>query len=383
MACACSSSSTAPVISTGGCTTTTSSGRCVLPRRVATPAVTPVEFSWATNLRSLSDGKLVITNGEEMANLDAPYDGVVTFNAATGKVYVGPMPTMTQMQDDFACTTDDLAGFPLIGLDPGCHDSSENPDRRVAAVRPRTGDTGLLYAHDHTCSSTSGSRQELRPREIIPSAVPNPLPDNVHYLALRVIPSAGECSPLTMQWYEPTEPLPYDITNVPIADLTFSEVADSGLAVWRIVNGRLQLSRLSNTDSQTFLNGISPFKWVRPRPLIASTYGNATTGFIPMNVSVDLTTRPSYDAKYSTVILSLQLFGNSGTRSYDLFMKVDGEEFIRVKIPLPGLTSSNNIQIHVPIPASKQINIQALEYTNVPGTYGETGAEAYLDGWAV
>jgi len=383
MACACSSTTPAPISYGGGCTTTSSSGRCVLPRRVATPTVTPMEFSWASHLRSLSDGKLVVINGNEMANLDAPYDGVVWFNATTGKSYVGPVPAMTQMQDDFACTEDDLAGFPMHALDPGCHASSETPDRRVAAVRPRTGSTGLLYAHDHTCSSTSGSRQEMRPREIIPGAVPSPVPDSVRYLAMRVIPSAGECSPMTMEWYEPTEPLPYATTDVPIADMTFAEATDSGLAVWRIVNGKLQLSRLSNADSQVLLNGLSPFKWVRPRPLIASTYGNSTTGFIPMNVSVDLTTRPSYDAKYSTVVLSLQLFGNSGTRSYDLFMKVDGEEFIRVKVPLPGLTSSNNTQIHVPIPASKQINIQALEYTNALGTYGETGAEVYLDGWAI
>jgi len=60
-----------------------------MPRRVATPSVTPVSFTWVAQMRQTYEGQAVVRNGTEFMALDAPFDGQVLFNSGSGTIYVG------------------------------------------------------------------------------------------------------------------------------------------------------------------------------------------------------------------------------------------------------------------------------------------------------
>ena len=396
MACtSCSSSSPVVSYTSSGCGaalgTTVS---CLMPRRVSTPSVTPVAFTWIPSMIQAASGKAVIANGEDFNVLDCAYDGPVVFDSASGKIYVGTTSAATVVADNFACETSTLYGFPIYGLDPGCREVGANPDRNMAVVRPAESTTGILFGHRHTCSSNTSMSEEISPVEIVPGTMPSPLPNDIRILSFRRVTAVDSCSPATFEWYDHDGipiVMPDDmLTSEPWTadDITAANDSEFGFAMWGLVDGKWVLKKLTN---ETFLamirqdDGASPIKHVRPRPVIYSqsnTGAIPTTPFATVNTNYNLAAAANYDAKYSTVILSISLSAYTGTRGFDLFVSIDGEEFARVKVGTVNGSDSMSTQIMVPIPASKQINIKAQEYTNtVGGTYGPTEVIVKLDGF--
>ena len=394
MACtSCSSSSPVVSYTSSGCGaalgTTVS---CLMPRRVSTPSVTPVAFTWVPSMIQAASGKAVIANGEDFNVLDCAYDGPVVFDSASGKIYVGTTSAATVVADNFACETSTLYGFPIYGLDPGCREVGANPDRNMAVVRPAESTTGILFGHRHTCSSNTSMSEEISPVEIVPGTMPSPLPNDIRLLSFRRVTAVDSCSPATYEWYDHDGipiVMPDDmLTAEPWTadDITAANDSEFGFAMWGLVDGKWVLKKLTN---ETFLamirqdDGASPIKHVRPRQSMYFRELPAGSAFTTVNVNYDLTAAPGYDAKYSTALVSIDLGGYSGTRSFDLYVLIDEQEFARIRIGSGGSDSVSN-QVSVPIPPSKQINIQALVYNNsLTGTPGPTIVNVKLDAFVL
>ena len=363
----------------------------MMPRRVTTPAVTPVSYSWVARMVQAGSGQMVVANGEDLNVLDNSYDGPVHFDAASGKVYVSPSQAATVVADNYACETSTLFGFPLYGLDPGCREIGANPDRNMAVIRPVESDTGILFGHRHTCSSNTAMAEEVSPVEIVPGDMPDAFPDDVKLLAYRIVPAVDSCTPQTVQYYaHDGVPVVEDEFLAEIAltndDLTDTTTETFGFALWDQINGKWVLKRLTKAAFLEMIDTsstVSTFTHIRPRPSMYYRSLTGTTAFTTANVNYDLTTAPSYDPKYSSVLISIDLAAYTGTRGFDIYVEVDGEEFARVRVGLANGTDSVSSQIIVPIPASKQINIQAKEYKNSEGTYGPTIVSLKLDAFVL
>lgn len=105
--------------------------------------------------------------------------------------------------------------------------------------------------------------------------------------------------------------------------------------------------------------------------------------FTPVSTNFDYRTVTGYDEKYTTAILDLLIAGYAGTRNFDLYIVIDGVEYGRARLGQPLASDSVNNQILVPIPVGKISNVQALEYTNAPGTYGPTAVVVNLAGFMI
>lgn len=393
MACtSCSSSSPVVSYTSSGCGaalgTTVS---CLMPRRVSTPSVTPVAFTWIPSMIQAASGKAVIANGEDFNVLDCAYDGPVVFDAASGKIYVGTTSAATVVADNFACETSTLYGFPIYGLDPGCREVGANPDRNMAVVRPAESTTGILFGHRHTCSSNTSMSEEISPVEIVPGTMPSPLPNDIRLLSFRRVTSVDSCSPATYEWYDHDGipiVMPDDmLTAEPWTadDITAANDSEFGFAMWGLVDGKWVLKKLTN---ETFLamitdttEAIPVFTHLRPRALMFAQ--SSPNSFSTVNANYDLKSAPLYDDKYSSVLISVELAAYTNSRGYDLYVLIDGEEFARVRVGNDSGSDSVSNQIVVPIPPSKKINIQALEYTNSGGTYGYNSVVVRLDAFVI
>ena len=394
MACtSCSSSSPVVSYTSSGCGaalgTTVS---CLMPRRVSTPSVTPVAFTWVPSMIQAASGKAVIANGEDFNVLDCAYDGPVVFDSASGKIYVGTTSAATVVADNFACETSTLYGFPIYGLDPGCREIGANPDRNMAVVRPVESTTGILFGHRHTCSSNTAMSEEISPVEIVPGDMPATFPDDVKLLAFRVVPSTNPCAPQTVEYFNHDGVPVVETTVLDDLVLTAANLADTatetfGFALWDKVNGKWMLKRLTKAAFRDMITGTteasSAFAHIRPRATMFARSRTGAEGFVTVNTDYDLAARADYDAKYSSVMISIDLAAYTGTRGYDLYVLIDGEEFARVRVGNTSGSDAVNNQIIVPIPPSKRINIQALEYTNSGGTYGPTSVVVKLDAFVI
>ena len=393
MACtSCSSSSPVVSYTSSGCGaalgTTVS---CLMPRRVSTPSVTPVAFTWVPSMIQAASGKAVISNGEDFNVLDCAYDGPVVFDSASGKIYVGTTSAATVVADNFACETSTLYGFPIYGLDPGCREVGANPDRNMAVVRPAESTTGILFGHRHTCSSNTSMSEEISPVEIVPGTMPSPLPNDIRLLSFRRVTAVDSCSPATYEWYDHDGipiVMPDDmLTSEPWTadDITAANDSEFGFAMWGLADGKWVLKKLTN---ETFLamitettEAIPVFTHLRPRALMFAQ--SSPNSFSTVNANYDLKSAPLYDDKYSSVLISVELAAYTNSRGYDLYVLIDGEEFARVRVGNDSGSDSVSNQIVVPIPPSKKINIQALEYTNSGGTYGYNSVVVRLDAFVI
>jgi len=393
MACtSCSSSSPVVSYTSSGCGaalgTTVS---CVMPRRVSTPSVTPVAFTWIPSMIQAESGKAVIANGEDFNVLDCAYDGPVVFDSASGKIYVGTTSAATVVADNFACETSTLYGFPIYGLDPGCREVGANPDRNMAVVRPAESTTGILFGHRHTCSSNTSMSEEISPVEIVPGTMPSPLPNDIRLLSFRRVTAVDSCSPATYEWYDHDGipiVMPDDmLTAEPWTadDITAANDSEFGFAMWGLVDGKWVLKKLTNETFLAMITGtteaIPVFTHLRPRTLMAEK--TVATSFSVLNVNYDLKLAPLYDDKYSSVLISIDLAAYTSTRGYDLFVLIDGEEFARVRVGNDAGADSVSNQVVVPIPASKKINIQANEYVNSGGSALYNSVTVKLDAFVI
>ena len=393
MACtSCSSSSPVVSYTSSGCGaalgTTVS---CLMPRRVSTPSVTPVAFTWIPTMIQAASGKAVIANGEDFNVLDCAYDGPVVFDSASGKIYVGTTSAATVVADNFACETSTLYGFPIYGLDPGCREVGANPDRNMAVVRPAESTTGILFGHRHTCSSNTSMSEEISPVEIVPGTMPSPLPNDIRLLSFRRVTAVDSCSPATYEWYDHDGipiVMPDDmLTAEPWTadDITAANDSEFGFAMWGLVDGKWVLKKLTNETFLAMITGtteaIPVFTHLRPRTLMAEK--TVATSFSVLNVNYDLKLAPLYDDKYSSVLISIDLAAYTSTRGYDLFVLIDGEEFARVRVGNDAGADSVSNQVVVPIPASKKINIQANEYVNSGGSALYNSVTVKLDAFVI
>ena len=389
--CGCSSSSSTVSYSSGASCAAASGSSCMMPRRVSTPAVTPVSYSWVARMVQAGSGQMVVANGEDLNVLDNSYDGPVHFDAASGKVFVSPSQAATVVADNYACETSTLFGFPLYGLDPGCREIGANPDRNMAVIRPVESDTGILFGHRHTCSSNTAMAEEVSPVEIVPGDMPDTFPDDVKLLAYRIVPAVDACTPQTVQYYahDGVPVVETDILEDIVLtndDLTDTTTETFGFALWDKINGKWQAKRLTKAafiDMIRQTDTTNTMTHVRPRTLMYARSLAAGVPFTTVNTNYNLTAAPNYDAKYNTVLISIDLAAYTGTRGFDLYVLIDSEEFARVRVGVANGSDSVSNQIAVPIPASKQINIQVLEYTNSAGTYGPTSVTVKLDAFVL
>lgn len=395
MACtSCSSSSPVVSYTSSGCGaalgTTVS---CVMPRRVSTPSVTPVAFTWIPSMIQAESGKAVIANGEDFNVLDCSYDGPVQFDSASGKIYVGTSGAATVVADNFACETSTLYGFPVYGLDPGCREVGANPDRNMAVVRPVESTTGILFGHRHTCSSNTAMSEEISPVEIVPGPMPATFPDDVSLLAYRVVPSTDSCAPQTVEYFNHNG-VPV-VEEAVLADLeqTRASLADTttdnfGFAMWDKVSGKWKLKRLTKASFLSMITenseAIPTFTHLISRITMYFRANTAAQGFSTVLTNYNLTSVVGYDAKYSSVLISVELASSGGTRSTLYEIKIGDQQYALIGSgSTVGVDRVTN-QVVVPIPASKQIKIEATELTpGVTGTYGSTTISVLLDAFVI
>ncbi len=390
MACtSCSSSSPVVSYTSSGCGaalgTTVS---CLMPRRVSTPSVTPVAFTWVPSMIQAASGKAVIANGEDFNVLDCAYDGPVVFDSASGKIYVGTTSAATVVADNFACETSTLYGFPVYGLDPGCREVGANPDRNMAVVRPVESTTGILFGHRHTCSSNTSMSEEISPVEIVPGDMPATFPDDVKLLAFRVVPSTDSCAPQTVEYFNHDGVPVVETTVLDDLVLTGADLVDTttetfGFAMWDKINGKWMLKRLTKAAFISMSSTTPTFTHLRPtRPQIYFRALPGGAAFTTVNTEYDLRDDPTYDAKYSSVLVSVNLSSAGGTRNSTLEVRIDGQVYAQIGTSQVGVDRVLN-QVIVPIPASKHINVQALESPGGVGTYGSSTVEVTLDAFVI
>jgi hypothetical protein len=110
----------------------------------------------------------------------------------------------------------------------------------------------------------------------------------------------------------------------------------------------------------------------------------AAQGFTTVLTNYNLTSVVGYDAKYSSVLISVELASSGGTRSTLYEIKIGDQQYALIGSgSTVGVDRVTN-QVVVPIPASKQIKIEATEITpSVTGTYGSTTISVLLDAFVI
>jgi len=181
----------------------------------------------------------------------------------------------------------------------------------------------------------------------------------------------------------PDDMIPVEWTS---EDVTTDNDDEFGFAMWGLVDGKYVLKKLTNAAFLAMIDRSSTsstFTHLRPRPSMYLRALPNGSPFTTVNSNYDLTAAPNYDAKYSSFLVSVNLACLSNTRDYELYVLLDGEEYARIKSNAG--TGADRVlnQVIIPIPASKQINIQAIEMTVAAGTYGATTVGVTLDAFIV
>lgn len=383
MSCSSCSPTTNPALyvapSTCGC------GGLPSPRRVSVAPTVPVTLPNLGMARLASSGKLLMgVTGNEVAALDGVMSGPVVFDALTGKVQVGDTYAAAQVQDNFGCTNEDVSGFFLLGKNPGCVDIGGRPDRDIVVSRPANSTTGVLLGFNPVCSASAGQAQEMLPVKIAPGSLPDDLPEGLKMLIYRRVPAADDCTPATVEWYGSTTPLPVEVGDlddykVPDRELTPDDDDDFGFAIWVKVNGKWVLMKATNASVQALLGTNSPNIFIRPRPVVFQQVQVGGAAFLPVNTNINVTTLPNYDAAYTGITLTVELSGVTGTRNFDVYVQLDNEQFAQIKFGIDNAAQCDTNTVTVPIPASKQVNLKAIEYTDSDGTYNSLALKVYAD----
>jgi len=326
-----------------------------------------------------------------MQVLDGVFDGQVLYDAASGNVYVGTLAAKT-VADQFPCADAGQNGLPIYALNPGCRDIGSYPDRELAIVRPATGNTGFLYAHNHVCPAGPGLLPELQPVEMEPADLPSDIPDGLYTMSYQKVASNDACSPATPTWYRTRGFLPLDQDQVGTTEVTYDQLQDTtdafNFGVWKLINGKWELLRLTNESFKTIIGDNSPsgitfltnrqqvlFQHVSANPGI----GNNVEYFPPVvapsalpivNITnvVDLTTIPSYFADATWVKLEFYLKGTTAGMLFDGVLVCNGIEYAR--IALPGGTEGDCCirEADILIPSDKRLSISYFNQVYLAGT---------------
>jgi len=386
----CSSCSSTPATQTysSGCAASSSDA----PRRVSNPPTVPVSFSWVARMRTTTSGKLVVSDNEELQNLDSAVDGPIRFDAATGTAYVG-CDSVTNVQDNYACS-EAVFGFPVYGADPGCRDLGANPDRQLAVVRPTNSQYGTLYGHKKTCPAGSGLKAEITPVEIVPTTFPIPPTEGIKYLAYRKVSAGDDCTPATIEWFEGLGVPNVDEPNLQSTNgggdaLLAADDGTTGFAIWEKSGGVWTLKRVENAALPELVKGPTnsgagsidyldaPIQIYSQYKIVAGVsidYGQSfypdpgtpTIGpIISETVLVDLTNKIKYSEYAKGVLLNVVLKGGTDANSTgDVIIAVDGMEYSRILGSFYAFGSNTN-QVCVKIPANKKISISLIIQPNL------------------
>jgi hypothetical protein len=262
----------------------------------------------------------------------------------------------------------------------------------MAVVRPVESTTGILFGHRHTCSSNTAMSEEISPVEIVPGDMPATFPDDVKLLAFRVVPSTNPCAPQTVEYFNHDGVPVVETTVLDDLVLTGADLADTstetfGFAMWDKINGKWMLKRLTKAAFRDMVTDttdtVQTFAHLRPRITMYFRSNIAAQGFPAVNVNYNLTSVAGYDAKYSSVLVSVELASSGGTRATLYEIRIDGERFAYIGSGAAAGVDRVTNQVVVPIPASKQINIQATETIPATGTYGTTTVSVTLDAFVI
>ncbi len=336
-------------------------------------------------MRSATSGKLVVSENEELLNLDSAVDGPIRFDATTGTAYVG-CDSVSTVQDNFACTTSPSYGYPVYGLDPGCRDLAQNPDRALAVVRPLTSSYGTLYAHKKTCPVGIGLRPEITPVEIVPSAFPIPPTEGMKYLAYRKVSAGDDCTPATIEWFEGLGVPNVDEPNLQSTNgggdaLLAADDGTTGFAIWEKSGGVWTLKRVENAALPELVkgptnSGAGAIDYLDSPVLLYVQANQASTVIGPQGnyyppwsafnpgspvsetVEIDLTSKEKYSEDAKGVLLHLDIAGNAGagTTTAEWQFVINGIGYAHIACQ-PEQNAWQENQICVKIPLTKKITI--------------------------
>lgn len=410
MACGCSSSPstyTSNVVS-NGCGVP--SCNCNLPRRSSIPPVVPVLWKDAARFRQMAAGVLVVHCGEEMGSLDSPVDGIVAFDSATQKVYV-TTNSVEWIRDLFPCTENAIYGFPVYGVKPECRDLGENPDRRLAIVRPPNSAFGVIYAHHTTCSPILGLKPEITPVQLVPDPFPEVAPTRLYSVAWIDVPAGEDCSVATRHYYAtPAEHISSIDSDrmrpnfdIPAQPLDSSQDAEFGLAVWvyNSTNTKWELTKVSNQSLQELI-GVEPVLILdSPQRVYYQHKTDDAGGLGPdwgilppipapaampivseLGVMVDLTTIPGWNTAFKGVIVATMLKATTRGRFYDVALTIDGIDHARIACASDSASCCDNNEKWIKFnKATNKIQIDCRYMDVLAGTDGYLAAAVYIVGF--
>ena len=333
-------------------------------------------------MRTNNSGKLVVSDNEELQNLDSAVDGPIRFDASTGTAYVG-CDSVSNVQDNYACS-EVTFGFPVYGVDPGCRDLGSNPDRQLAVVRPTNSQYGTLYAHKKTCPSGSGLKAEITPVEIVPSDFPVPPTEGIKYLAYRKVSAGDECTPATTEWFEGLGVPNVDSANLESTNgggdpLLAADDNSTGFAIWEKSGGVWTLKRVENAALPELVKGptnsgagsIDYFDspvllYSQANQNVPGPQGNYYPPWSAFNagspvsetVEIDLTNKEKYSENAKGVLLHLDIAGNTGggTTTAEWQFVINGIGYAHIALQ-PYQNAWQENQICVKIPTTKKITI--------------------------
>lgn len=102
----------------------------------------------------------------------------------------------------------------------------------------------------------------------------------------------------------------------------------------------------------------------------------------PFTTNVDVTTLPGYDASYTGAILSGWLETTIRTANYKIRVKIDGRQMLSAFAHATYAESSDNNQMHIPIPENKVWVLSQERSLWLAGdNYGSYELYIWLDGW--
>jgi len=318
--------------------------------------------------------------GTEMQVLEAPFDGQVLYDAASGNVYVGTLAAKT-VADQYPCSQEGFSYLPLYAQNPGCRDIGSYPDRELVVVRPATTNTGYIFGHNHVCPAGPGLLPELQPVEIDPADLPSDIPDGLYTISYLKTPSNDACAPATPTWYRTRGFLPLDRDQVGTSELTYAELQDAtdavNFALWKLIDGKWNLVRLTNESFKTIIGDNSPttlrFLGTRQQVLyqhVSSNPGSmahltyfpaiAPPGPLPivnMTEVVDLTVLPEYYAEATFVKMEFYLKGTTADQRFDCVLVCNGIEYSRIALPYANAGECCIREADIPIPSDKRMTV--------------------------
>lgn len=123
------------------------------------------------------------------------------------------------------------------------------------------------------------------------------------------------------------------------------------------------------------------FKKSSPRAMLYSQNRTGGAAWTPETVVRDLAIYNGFDARYKAALVAMDLSGYSVTRSFDLYLKINGVQYTRIRLgTVPASDASYGLAI-IPIDGNSSLTIETGEFTNTGGTYGPCNVEVFLEGF--